>query len=99
MIQCTIHPDAVYIGSSKEVKSRRRNHKSDFLRKLTHKCGWAAHSTASHPDDRDLLYVQTSIIDKVEDPSELLKRELWWQANIGTIFVDLNSRHGLLKQS
>ena len=98
MLQCKIHPDAVYIGSTIDIKPRWRNHKSDFLRKQTHKCGWSAHSSATHPDDNKVTYTRTLIIDQVNDPSKLIERETWWQANVGTIFVGLNSRHQLLQQ-
>ena len=96
MLECTLHRNAFYIGSTKDVKARWRNHKSDFNAKRTWKCGWAAHSLDTHPDDREQRFVRAYIIDAVKDESMLLPRELWWQANTGSIFVGLNSRHELL---
>jgi len=93
MLQCTLHPEAIYIGSSKDVRTRWRNHKSDFLGRRAQKSGWAAHSAVQHPDDGQLLFVRATVIDSVPHECQLLQRELWWQANLGTIYQGLNRRH------
>ena len=96
IIRCKIHPYAWYVGSAKNMKLRWANHKSDCrLNKIT-KCNVAKHvSDIQHPVNNNLDFLEIHAIDSVSKESDLLRKELFWQANLGTVFKGLNSRMDL----
>lgn len=97
IIQCLIHPDQIYVGSTKNLKLRWANHKSDIKFKKAHKCQVAHHvSHTSHPEDTTASFIKIVAIETVKTETKILERELDWQANLGTIFTGLNKRVDLV---
>lgn len=98
IIICKIHPDvAWYIGSCKDLKARWRNHKSDTKRKQTQKCTVAQHCAhSSHDLQGNLDFLQIIPIDSVQNEDTLLRREVYFISNIGTLFFGLNTRNDLI---
>ena len=93
MIQCKIHSDFVYVGSTVNLKKRWTNHKSDVKLKKTKKCSVAAHvASEKHPDDNNIMFLSIIPIEKVMAIEKLLERELYWQANLGTLSTGGNER-------
>eukprot|EP00745_Piridium_sociabile_P017617 TRINITY_DN263_c0_g1_i8.p1 TRINITY_DN263_c0_g1~~TRINITY_DN263_c0_g1_i8.p1 ORF type:complete len:903 (+),score=84.50 TRINITY_DN263_c0_g1_i8:125-2833(+) len=93
IIKCKLHPDLWYVGSAKNLKLRWANHKSDCRLNKINKCTVAKHIfDIQHPVSKNLEYLEIHAIDSVNKESELLQKELFWQANLGTIFKGLNSR-------
>jgi len=41
---------------------------------------------------RPIPYLNLTFLESVEKEEHLLKRELWWQNNLGTLFCGLNKR-------
>ena len=96
LIRCTLHPNLWYVGSTKSLKLRWANHKSDCRLKKVNKCCVAKHVTEiQHPVSANFDYLKIHVIDSVSNESQLLQKELFWQANLGTIFNGLNSRTDL----
>lgn len=84
-----------YVGSAVDIKSRWRNHRADFIGQKTNKCGLASHSVLSHPEvlkTQPISFLKVVLLESVKNESDLLTRELWWQNNLGTVFVGLNKR-------
>ena len=96
VLQCELHPDSLYVGSTTNLKLRWANHKSDIkLRKVT-KCRVAHHvATSIHPNDANLRFLKIFPVETVTTEDRLLDRELFWQANLGTVFNGLNHRRDL----
>ena len=96
ILKCKLHPDQLYIGSTKNLKLRWANHKSDTkLRKVT-KCTVSKHVCESpHPISDNLDFLEITAIDSVTDESKLLQREIFWICNVGTIFKGLNTRQDI----
>jgi hypothetical protein len=98
LIFCTHsdHKDSSwYVGSAKDMRARWRNHRSDFIGKKSTKSGLANHSTLAHPEvakSQPIPYLNVVLLESVEKEEDLLRRELWWQNNIGTLFIGLNKR-------
>lgn len=90
--------NAWYIGSAVEMKSRWRNHRSDFVNKKTNKSGLAGHSCLPHPSvakSKPIEFFEIILLESLGDnvtEKRLLYREMWWQSNIGTLFFGLNKR-------
>eukprot|EP00745_Piridium_sociabile_P020923 TRINITY_DN32272_c0_g1_i5.p1 TRINITY_DN32272_c0_g1~~TRINITY_DN32272_c0_g1_i5.p1 ORF type:complete len:867 (+),score=134.27 TRINITY_DN32272_c0_g1_i5:352-2601(+) len=58
VIRCQEHPDLWYVGSTKDLKRRWANHKSDVNKKLAQRCGVARHlSQTQHPVDKALPFI------------------------------------------
>ena len=93
---CDNHSEyAWYIGSSVNIKTRWRNHKSDFLNKKTSKCRFAQHANEHHPEVeryQPLNFISIIFLESVKNETNLLARETWWQYNVGTQFFGLNKR-------
>ena len=90
---CKIHPKAMYIGSSINLKKRWAGHKSDCKLGQTKKCAVAKHIKADvHPVDAQFKFLEIIAIESVEDEKQLLARETWWQCHLGTIFEGINIR-------
>ena len=53
----------------------------------------------NHPDDPDLQYLKITALEHVKKEEDLLRRELYWMTNLGTIFVGLNTRKDLQGQN
>jgi hypothetical protein len=93
LIRCRLHADLWYVGSTTNYKRRWANHKSDSNRKLLHRCGVARHvSEIEHPSDNQLPFLTIHMLEEVASEDLLTAREIYWQANLGTIFTGLNSR-------
>ena len=81
------------VGSTKNLKLRWANHKLDVKLKRVNKCSVAHHVHAmDHSNDITFSYLQIFAIEAVSDETCLLRRETWWQCNLGTIFKGLNVR-------
>ena len=64
LIRCKLHPKLWYIGSTKNLKLRWANHKSDCRLKKTNKCCVAKHvSEMQHPNSTNFDYLQIHVID------------------------------------
>lgn len=88
-----MHPDDLYIGSTVHLKKRWANHKSDMNLKKGTKCSVAQHVIDKpHPTDTNCSFSQIFAIESVKNPEDLLRREIWWQTNVGTHIVGLNTR-------
>ena len=93
IVKCKIHPDDWYVGSTKNLKLRWANHKSDVKLQKIHKCNVAKHVWATpHPISENWEFLQIMAIDTVEDEEKLLERKTYWACNLGTIFQGLNTR-------
>ena len=96
VLYCKEHPKAMYVGSTKNLKSRWAGHKSDCKLGYTKKCAVSKHIKADdHPVDAQLNFLQIIAIESVYDEQQLLARETWWQCHLGTIFDGLNIRKDL----
>jgi hypothetical protein len=105
IIRCKIHHEAVYVGSTKNLKLRWANHKSDVLLKKTQKCAVSQHMNARTHDlplrQGEPLpshlheYLEIFAVDQVQEEASLLRKETWWQCNFGSLFVGLNARKDL----
>jgi hypothetical protein len=97
IIICKLHQHwAWYTGSTKDLKARWRNHKSDVKKRLVNKCSVVQHCCQSpHPLDGNLDFLQIIPIDSTMDEERLLRKEVYYSANIGTMFFGLNSRKDL----
>ena len=96
LVRCKIHPDQLYVGSTKNLKFRWANHKSDTKLKKTTKCNVSWHvCKESHPESENLDFLQIFAIDSVSDEKKLLQKETFWMCNLGTIFTGLNDRQDL----
>ena len=97
VIRCKLHPQQWYVGSTTNLKLRWANHKSDVNRNKTNKCMVAQHvNMTSHPSNREIPFLTICPIEAVSGgESSLLRRELYWQANLGTLFTGLNCRKDL----
>ena len=93
MIQCKIHSDFLYVGSTVNLKKRWANHKSDVKLRKNKKCTVAAHvASMKHPVDNNFMFLNIIPIEKVWKVEKLLERELFWQANLGTLSTGGNER-------
>lgn len=96
LLRCKIHPEAWYVGSALNLKTRWANHKSDVKLKKNHKCRVAMHmNNEPHPPGDLHTYMEIFAIDAAHSEATLGTQETWWMCNIGTIFVGLNSRKDL----
>ena len=92
VITCMIH-GVMYVGSAKNLKLRWANHKSDINCKKVSKCRLAAHVCQSdHPKDASLPFLEVVAVDAASSEEELLKKEISYQCNLGTLFSGLNAR-------
>ena len=51
--------------------------------------------TNSHPQDPEYNYLYIVAIEDVRREEQLLSREIYWQANLGSLFTGLNQRKDL----
>lgn len=90
---CKCHPLLWYVGSTMNLKLRWANHKSDIKKKKVTKCKMSAHvSNTNHPPDPAVTFMKIFPVESVKDESDLLDREIYWQANLGTLVGGLNER-------
>lgn len=94
VIKCSLHPDQWYVGSTVNLKARWANHKSDVNQSKNSKCMVAHHvNTCPHPKDSEVPFLSICPIEAVKGgDGQLLRRELFWQANLGSLFMGLNRR-------
>ena len=98
IVECRVHSDFMYVGSTVHSKNRWANHKSDCKNKQVHKCWVAKHTTeCKHPEDREFSYLVITPIEIVKNIDRMAERELYWQANLGTLFTGGNSRRDIPK--
>jgi len=94
VLKCKLHPQELYIGSTKNLKRRWANHKSDIKLNKCKKCKVVQHVVEKqHPKDSECSFLQIFPVEAVKDPTHLLRRELWWQTNVGTLITGLNTRN------
>ena len=68
LIRCKLHKNACYVGSTKNLRLRWANHKSDAKLKRVNKCSVAHHVHATdHPNDITFSYLQIFAIEAVSD--------------------------------
>ena len=93
-LRCMDHPDELYIGSTVNLRHRWANHKSDCKLGKGRKCQVAQHflDKVHTPVDKSYECLQIFAIEAVYDAKNLGRREVWWQLNVGTFLVGLNSR-------
>ena len=93
MMECKEHDDFLYVGSTTNLKKRWANHKSDAKNKKTTKCKVAYHvGSLKHSDDSNMSFLKITPIEIVRNERKLLERELFWQANLGTLQTGFNER-------
>lgn len=101
IVTCDHHKEFLYCGSTTNVKLRWANHKSDAKLKRVTKCKVATHcNEKGHPVDPQFLFLNIIPIEHVRNPKRLLERELYWQANLGTLRLGSNERkdfHSIVK--
>ena len=86
LLFCKIHNE-YYTGSTKNLKFRWAQHKSDIKLKRENKCRLTQHVLRlQHPEDVDVPFLEIYAVEAVEREEDLLQRELFWQANFGTVF-------------
>lgn len=96
VLRCSLHPDEWYVGSTVDLKRRWANHKSDTNLGKVNKCMVASHVRGNaHPKDKNLPFLSICPIESVREEDKLLQRELFWQANLGTLTIGLNRRKDL----
>ena len=96
LLRCRVHPDLWYVGSTTDLRKRWAGHKSDIKLKRTSRCKMADHvHTNSHPQDPEYNYLYIVAIEDVRREEQLLSREIYWQANLGSLFTGLNQRKDL----
>ena len=97
LLFCKIHNE-YYTGSTKNLRSRWAQHKSDIKLKREKKCRLTQHVLrVQHPRDVDVPFLEIFAVEAVEREEDFLERELYWQANFGTVFkgFGLNFRKDL----
>ena len=95
LVICTLHENCWYIGSSENVRQRWSKHKSDW-RRGNRTCRLATHGIdENHPDDPQLTFLKILPIDFTKNKNQLLKKEVWWQENVGVHRFGLNKRKDL----
>ena len=93
MMKCEIHSDFLYIGSTINLKHRWANHKSSIKTGKNTSCKVADHvGKVLHPKDSELSFLKIIPIEVVKNTNKLLERELFWQANLGTLQCGFNER-------
>ena len=96
ILECKLHPDFMYVGSTMNFKSRWANHKSDAKNGKAKKCWSAKHVCEQHhPKDDNMSFFIITPIEIVKNITRMADRELYWQANLGTIFTGGNSRRDI----
>ena len=97
LIHCKIH-NVFYTGSTNNLRFRWAQHKSDIKLKRDNKCRLTQHVLRlQHPVGVSVPFLEIVAVEAVEGEENLLRRELFWQANFGTVFKDsgLNFRKDL----
>lgn len=95
LVICSLHENCWYIGSSANMRSRWSKHKSDW-KNGNRTCRLATHGQdVNHPADPNLSFLSILPIDFTNSKKQLLKREVWWQENVGVHKFGLNKRNDL----
>ena len=97
LLFCKIH-NQHYKGSTKNLRFRWAQHKSGINKRGENKCRLAQHVLRlQHPADVDMPFLEIYAVEAVEREEDLLQREIFWQANFGTVFKEsgLNFRKDL----
>ena len=86
LLFCKIH-NQYYTGSATNLRFRWANHKSDINNRKEKKCRLTQHVLRlQHPADVDMNFLEIYAVEAVEREEDLLRREIFWQANFGTMF-------------
>ena len=90
IVECDIHKKFMYVGSTVDLKKRWANHKSDSKLKKSKKCHVAKHfNEVDHPN---IDCIKITPIEIVRNINNMARRELYWQANLGTFEIGCNDR-------
>ena len=92
IIECKKHKDFLYVGQSENIKKRWANHKSHANLKKSKLCTVAKHFEDVDHDGISSEHMIITPIEIVKNKDDLLDREFFWQANLGTIFGGANQR-------
>ena len=82
----------MYVGQSENIKKRWANHKSHANLKKSKLCTVAKHFEDFDHDGIPSDSMIITPIEIVKNEDNLLDREFFWQANLGTIFGGANQR-------
>ena len=88
------HNNGWYIGSAKNICERWRNQRTDFINKNVTKCGFSRHAELRSP----IPFIKMTLLESLgvdATEQQLIRREVWWQTNVGTLFFGLNKRKDL----
>ena len=97
LLFCKIHNE-YYTGSAINLRFRWALHKSDIKKRRVNKCRLTQHVLRlQHPADVEVPFLEIYAVEAVDKEEDLLQKELFWQANFGTVFKDggLNFRKDL----
>ena len=92
ILECKKHRDFLYVGQSENIKKRWANHKSHANLKKSKLCTVAKHFEDFDHDGIPSDSMIITPIEIVKNEDNLLDREFFWQANLGTIFGGANQR-------
>ena len=100
-ILCNCQHSADYVGSTTDMKRRWSKHKSDIRHGNWASCGLAGHFGQYHRRDMEeaIDNLQVTLVDSVENVTNLKRKEDAWMCNLGTLFVGMNSRNEVLARS
>ena len=98
IVECTVHDNFMYVGSTMDLKKRWANHKSDAKNGKSNKCFVAKHyNNLVHPSDTNISCLRIIPIEIVKYEKNLAARELFWQTNLGTFVTGGNERKDIPK--
>ena len=98
IMECNVHDNFMYVGSTVDLKKRWANHKSDSKNKHSKKCYVAKHyCELDHPVDNNVSCLKITPIEIVRHEKNMAARELFWQSNLGTFFTGGNERKDISK--
>ena len=92
IVECKRHRDFLYVGQSENIKRRWANHKSHANHQQSKLCTVAKHFEDFEHNGISSDNLIITPIEIVNDKDNLLDREFFWQANLGTIFGGANQR-------
>lgn len=74
----------------KESWKRWANRKLGMKLRKSNKCVVVSHIRENeHPTDKQYGFPRIFAIELVHNPSHLLRREVWWHTNVGTLFTEI----------
>ena len=86
LLYCKVHK-VYYTGSTNNLRFRWAQHKSEIKLRRENKCKLTQHVLRQqHPEGVDVPFLEIYAVEAVGREEDLLRRELFWQANFGTVF-------------